>query len=29
MLSNTGFETGNLSPWIRTTPNGACGGAPA
>ncbi|CAF1278324.1 unnamed protein product [Rotaria magnacalcarata] len=29
MLSNTGFETSNLSPWIRTTPNGACGGAPA
>lgn len=28
MLSNEGFETGNLSPWVRTTPNGACGGAP-
>ncbi|CAF4462639.1 unnamed protein product [Rotaria socialis] len=26
MLNNTGFETGSLSPWVRTTPNGACGG---
>lgn len=24
MLSNTGFETGSLSPWVRTTPNGNC-----
>ncbi|CAF3857850.1 unnamed protein product [Rotaria sp. Silwood1] len=26
MLNNTGFETGSLSPWIRTTPYGSCGG---
>jgi hypothetical protein len=26
MLSNGGFETGSLSPWIRTTPNGPCSG---
>ncbi|UJR11663.1 hypothetical protein I4U23_015844 [Adineta vaga] len=25
-LVNGGFETGSLPPWIRTTPNGACGG---
>lgn len=29
MLSNRGFESGTLSPWIRTTPNGACAGTPA
>jgi hypothetical protein len=29
MLVNGGFETGSLSPWIRTPPNGTCsGGAP-
>ena len=28
MLTNGGFETGSLSPWIRTTPNGVCGGVP-
>lgn len=28
MLSNGGFETGSLSPWVRTTPNGNCAGAP-
>ena len=26
MLTNGGFETGSLPPWIRTTPNGACTG---
>ncbi|CAF2956493.1 unnamed protein product [Rotaria sp. Silwood2] len=26
MLSNTGFETGSLSPWVRTTPYGSCWG---
>ncbi|CAF3397962.1 unnamed protein product [Rotaria socialis] len=25
MLSNIGFETGTLSPWVRTGPNGNCG----
>jgi len=29
MLNNGGFETGSLSPWIRTTPNGVCSGTPA
>ncbi|CAF4361306.1 unnamed protein product [Rotaria socialis] len=29
MLTNTDFETSNLSHWIRTTSNGACGGAPS
>ena len=29
LLSNGGFETGSLSPWIRTTPNGICAGAAA
>jgi hypothetical protein len=28
MIINGGFETGSLSPWIRTTPNGACAGSP-
>ena len=28
MLVNGGFETGSLSPWVRTTPNGNCAGAP-
>ena len=28
MLTNGGFETGSLSPWIVTTPNGGCGGTP-
>lgn len=28
MLVNGGFETGSLSPWVRTTPNGTCGGQP-
>jgi hypothetical protein len=28
MLNNGGFETGSLSPWIRTTPNGTCVGIP-
>jgi hypothetical protein len=28
MLINGGFETGTLAPWVRTTPNGPCGGAP-
>jgi hypothetical protein len=28
MLTNGGFETGSLSPWIRTTPNGPCSGSP-
>ena len=27
MLTNGGFETGSLSPWIRTTPNGFCLGS--
>ncbi|CAF3539088.1 unnamed protein product [Rotaria sp. Silwood1] len=27
MLSNTGFETGSLSPWVRTTPYGSCSGS--
>ncbi|CAF3712583.1 unnamed protein product [Rotaria sordida] len=26
MLNNTGFETGSLSPWVRTTPYGTCSG---
>ena len=26
MLINGGFESGSLSPWIRTTPNGVCPG---
>jgi hypothetical protein len=26
MITNGGFETGSLSPWVRTTPNGACAG---
>lgn len=25
-LVNGGFETGSLLPWVRTTPNGTCGG---
>ena len=29
MLSNGGFETGSLAPWIRSTPNGACTGTAA
>jgi hypothetical protein len=28
MLINGGFETGSLSPWVRTTPNGVCVGNP-
>ncbi|CAF3301217.1 unnamed protein product [Rotaria socialis] len=28
MLTNIGFETGSLSPWVRTTPHGACTGTP-
>ncbi|CAF2047549.1 unnamed protein product, partial [Rotaria magnacalcarata] len=28
MLTNIGFETGSLSPWVRTTPYGPCGGTP-
>ncbi|CAF4866965.1 unnamed protein product [Rotaria sp. Silwood1] len=27
MLTNTGFETGSLSPWVRTTPYGSCSGS--
>jgi hypothetical protein len=27
MLTNGGFETGSLSPWIRTDPFGPCGGS--
>lgn len=26
ILTNGNFETGSLSPWIRTTPNGSCTG---
>ncbi|CAF4908030.1 unnamed protein product, partial [Rotaria socialis] len=26
MLTNIGFETGSLSPWVRTGPYGSCGG---
>ncbi len=26
MLINGDFETGSLSPWVRTLPNGACSG---
>ncbi|CAF0958552.1 unnamed protein product [Rotaria magnacalcarata] len=26
MLTNTGFKTGSLSPWVRTGPSGNCGG---
>jgi hypothetical protein len=26
MISNGGFETGSLSPWIVTSPNGHCAG---
>jgi hypothetical protein len=29
MLINGGFETGSLSPWVETTPNGNCGGLAA
>lgn len=29
MLINGGFETGILSPWVRTTPHGSCSGSPA
>ena len=29
MLTNGGFESGSLSPWVRTTPNGACPGVMA
>lgn len=29
MLSNEGFESGSLSPWVRTTPNGVCSGTQA
>jgi hypothetical protein len=25
MISNGGFETGSLSPWVETLPNGSCG----
>ncbi|CAF4444673.1 unnamed protein product [Rotaria sp. Silwood2] len=25
MLTNANFETGSLSPWVRTTPYGSCG----
>ena len=28
MLTNGDFETGSLSPWVRTNPNGACSGSP-
>ena len=28
-LTNGGFETGSLAPWVRSTPNGACGGTAA
>ena len=28
MLINGGFESGTLSPWVRTIPNGPCAGAP-
>ena len=27
MLSNGGFESGSLSPWIRSDPYGPCGGS--
>jgi hypothetical protein len=27
MLTNEWFETGSLSPWIRTDPYGSCGGS--
>jgi hypothetical protein len=26
MLINGGFESGTLSPWVRTTPDGPCAG---
>jgi len=26
MISNGDFETGSLSPWVVTLPNGSCGG---
>ena len=29
MLVNGGFETGSLSPWVRTEPNGTCNGTKA
>jgi len=29
MISNGGFETGSLSPWVRTTPHGNCAGLAA
>ncbi|CAF1090968.1 unnamed protein product [Adineta steineri] len=29
MLTNGGFESGTMSPWVRTTPNGACSGWPS
>ena len=28
MIINGDFETGSLSPWVRTTPNGNCMGVP-
>jgi hypothetical protein len=28
MIINGGFETGSLSPWVRTIPNGNCPGSP-
>jgi hypothetical protein len=28
ILSNGDFKTGSLSSWVRTTPNGNCGGLP-
>jgi hypothetical protein len=28
MLVNGDFETGSLSPWVRTFPNGTCPGVP-
>jgi hypothetical protein len=27
MIINGGFETGFLSPWVETTPNGVCAGS--
>lgn len=29
MIINGDFETGSLSPWVRTTTSGSCGGAAA
>lgn len=28
MILNGGFESGSLSPWVRTTPFGSCNGSP-